>query len=56
MYSELTTFLQRLFTYNSGKFLEGLEILVDLTDDEGYRSLAANVANSAMKTGAWNRA
>ncbi|KAL1701073.1 glycoside hydrolase family 76 protein [Schizophyllum commune] len=44
-----------LFTYNSGKFLEGLEILVDLTDDEGYRSLAANVANSAMKTGAWNR-
>ncbi|KAL1663147.1 glycoside hydrolase family 76 protein [Schizophyllum commune] len=44
-----------LFTYNSGKFLEGLEILVDLTDDDGYRSLAANVANSAMKTGAWNR-
>ncbi|KAL1747741.1 glycoside hydrolase family 76 protein [Schizophyllum fasciatum] len=44
-----------LFTYNSGKFLEGLEVLVDLTDDEGYRSLAVNVANAAMKTGAWNR-
>ncbi|KAL1745407.1 glycoside hydrolase family 76 protein [Schizophyllum fasciatum] len=44
-----------LFTYNTGKLLEGLEILVDLTDNNDYRSLAVNVANAAMKTNAWHR-
>ncbi|KAL1701696.1 glycoside hydrolase family 76 protein [Schizophyllum commune] len=44
-----------LFTYNTGKLLEGLEILVDLTDKDDYRKLAANVANAAMKTNAWHR-
>ncbi|TRM68594.1 glycoside hydrolase family 76 protein [Schizophyllum amplum] len=42
-----------LFTYNSGKYLEGLNVLADVTGDDAWKSLAVNVANAAMKTSAW---
>ncbi|KAL1702215.1 glycoside hydrolase family 76 protein [Schizophyllum commune] len=42
-----------LFTYNTGKFLEGLNVLADVTGDGQWKSLATYAANAAMKTGAW---
>ncbi|KAF9263891.1 hypothetical protein L218DRAFT_1031611 [Marasmius fiardii PR-910] len=42
-----------LFTYNSGKFIEGLSVLAAITGDSQWTSLYTNIANSAMKTNAW---
>uniref|UniRef100_D8QI18 Glycoside hydrolase family 76 protein n=1 Tax=Schizophyllum commune (strain H4-8 / FGSC 9210) TaxID=578458 RepID=D8QI18_SCHCM len=42
-----------LFTYNTGKFVEGLNVLADVTGDGQWKSLATYAANAAMKTGAW---
>ena len=44
---------RRLFTYNSGKFIEGLEVLYDVTKDTQWRDLATVTSNAAMKSSAW---
>ncbi|KAF5362450.1 hypothetical protein D9756_002730 [Leucocoprinus leucothites] len=42
-----------LFTYNSGKFLEGLSVLADVTGDSQWRTLMVNTAAAAMKNAPW---
>ncbi|KAG7093369.1 hypothetical protein E1B28_007051 [Marasmius oreades] len=42
-----------LFTYNSGKYIEGLSVLAAITGDAQWTSLYTNIANSAMKTNVW---
>uniref|UniRef100_A0A0W0G1L0 Glycoside hydrolase family 76 protein n=1 Tax=Moniliophthora roreri TaxID=221103 RepID=A0A0W0G1L0_MONRR len=42
-----------LFTYNSGKYVEGLSVLASITGDAQWTSLYTNIANSAMKTNHW---
>ncbi|KAL0581799.1 hypothetical protein V5O48_000279 [Marasmius crinis-equi] len=42
-----------LFTYNSGKFVEGLSVLASVTGDAQWTSLYTVVSNAAMKTNAW---
>ncbi|KAK0488498.1 endo-1,6-alpha-mannosidase [Armillaria novae-zelandiae] len=42
-----------LFTYNSGKFIEGLSILANVTNDNTWSSLLVNVVASAVKSSAW---
>ncbi|KAK0207696.1 endo-1,6-alpha-mannosidase [Armillaria fumosa] len=42
-----------LFTYNSGKFIEGLSVLANVTNDNTWSSLLANVVASAVKSSAW---
>ncbi|KXN83969.1 Mannan endo-1,6-alpha-mannosidase DCW1 [Leucoagaricus sp. SymC.cos] len=42
-----------LFTYNSGKFLEGLSVLADVTGDSQWRSLMVTIAAAAMKNAPW---
>ncbi|KAH9939620.1 glycoside hydrolase family 76 protein [Epithele typhae] len=42
-----------LFTYNTGKYLEGLEVLYDVTKDTQWRDLAVSIGNAGMKSTAW---
>ncbi|KNZ72534.1 Mannan endo-1,6-alpha-mannosidase DCW1 [Termitomyces sp. J132] len=42
-----------LFTYNSGKFIEGLSVLADVTGDSQWRTLMINIVAAAVKSGAW---
>ncbi|KAJ3575570.1 hypothetical protein NP233_g1008 [Leucocoprinus birnbaumii] len=42
-----------LFTYNSGKYLEGLSVLADVTGDSQWRTLMVNIAAAAMKNAPW---
>ncbi|KAF8074664.1 endo-1,6-alpha-mannosidase [Lyophyllum atratum] len=42
-----------LFTYNSGKFIEGLSVLADVTGDSQWRTLSVNIAAAAMKSAPW---
>ncbi|PFH53228.1 hypothetical protein AMATHDRAFT_137824 [Amanita thiersii Skay4041] len=42
-----------LFTYNSGKYIEGLSVLADVTGDNSWRTLMINIAAAAMKNAPW---
>ncbi|KAK0457383.1 endo-1,6-alpha-mannosidase [Desarmillaria tabescens] len=42
-----------LFTYNSGKFIEGLSVLANITNDETWSNLLVNTVASAVKSSAW---
>ncbi|KAH7928605.1 Six-hairpin glycosidase, partial [Leucogyrophana mollusca] len=42
-----------LFTYNSGKYLEGLSVLADVTGDSSWSSLMLNVVAASVKATAW---
>ncbi|KAF5360085.1 hypothetical protein D9758_007579 [Tetrapyrgos nigripes] len=42
-----------LFTYNNGKYLEGLSVLADVTGDNSWRTLMVNIAAAAMKSAPW---
>ncbi|KAG6816297.1 hypothetical protein H0H87_007180 [Tephrocybe sp. NHM501043] len=42
-----------LFTYNSGKFIEGLSVLADVTGDSQWRKLMVNVVAASVKSGDW---
>ncbi|KAJ8094892.1 hypothetical protein PM082_010107 [Marasmius tenuissimus] len=42
-----------LFTYNSGKYVEGLSVLATVTGDAQWTSLYTVISNAAMKTNAW---
>ncbi|KAJ7663952.1 endo-1,6-alpha-mannosidase [Mycena polygramma] len=42
-----------LFTYNSGKYIEGLSVLAAVTGDAQWSTLMINILNSAVKTTAW---
>ncbi|KAK0203181.1 endo-1,6-alpha-mannosidase [Desarmillaria ectypa] len=42
-----------LFTYNSGKFIEGLSVLANVTNDDTWSNLLVNVLASAVKSSAW---
>jgi len=42
-----------LFTYNTGKFLEGLSILATLTGDSTYTTMIGNIVAASTKTSVW---
>ncbi|KIK69955.1 hypothetical protein GYMLUDRAFT_34359 [Collybiopsis luxurians FD-317 M1] len=42
-----------LFTYNSGKYLEGLSVLKDVTGNSAWTSLMTNIAAGAIKSSVW---
>ncbi|TFK39568.1 endo-1,6-alpha-mannosidase [Crucibulum laeve] len=42
-----------LFTYNSGKYIEGLSVLADVTGDAQWRALMLNIVAAAVKSTAW---
>ncbi|KAJ7902488.1 endo-1,6-alpha-mannosidase [Mycena leptocephala] len=42
-----------LFTYNSGKYIEGLSVLAAVTGDSQWSTLMINILNAAVKTSAW---
>ncbi|PPQ72766.1 hypothetical protein CVT26_003148 [Gymnopilus dilepis] len=42
-----------LFTYNSGKFIEGLSVLTTVTNDDQWNQLMLNVTAAAVKNTAW---
>ncbi|GLB43346.1 putative glycoside hydrolase family 76 protein [Lyophyllum shimeji] len=42
-----------LFTYNSGKYIEGLSVLADVTGDSQWRTLMVNIVAAATKSPAW---
>ncbi|KAF9068564.1 endo-1,6-alpha-mannosidase [Rhodocollybia butyracea] len=42
-----------LFTYNSGKYLEGLSVLKDVTGNTAWTTLMTDIAAAAIKTSAW---
>ncbi|KAJ6464144.1 endo-1,6-alpha-mannosidase [Mycena vitilis] len=42
-----------LFTYNSGKYIEGLSVLAAVTGDAQWRTLMINVLDAAVKTSVW---
>lgn len=42
-----------IFTYNSGKFIEGLSILSDVTQDSSWNSLMVSILASAVKSSHW---
>ncbi|KAE9399367.1 endo-1,6-alpha-mannosidase [Gymnopus androsaceus JB14] len=42
-----------LFTYNSGKALEGLSVLKDVTGNTAWTDLMTNIAAAAIKSSAW---
>ncbi|KAJ7173421.1 endo-1,6-alpha-mannosidase [Mycena filopes] len=42
-----------LFTYNSGKYIEGLSVLAAVTGDSQWSTLMINVLNAAVKTTRW---
>ncbi|KAJ7173417.1 endo-1,6-alpha-mannosidase [Mycena filopes] len=45
-----------VFTYNSGKYIEGLSVLGAVTGDSQWTSLMINILNSAVKTTVWQGA
>jgi len=42
-----------LFTYNSGKLIEGLSVLSKITGDESWQSFMLNTTTAALYTTAW---
>ncbi|KAG6918174.1 hypothetical protein DXG01_016159 [Tephrocybe rancida] len=42
-----------LFTYNSGKFVEGLSILADVTGDSQWKTLMVNIVATSVKSSNW---
>ena len=42
-----------LFTYNSGKYVEGLSVLATVTGDSQWSDLALKITNAAVKTSVW---
>lgn len=42
-----------LFTYNSGKYIEGLSVLADVTGNPAWNNLMVNVTAASVKTSAW---
>jgi len=42
-----------LFTYNSGKYIEGLSVLADVTGDSQWRTLMVNIVAAAVKSPVW---
>lgn len=42
-----------LFTYNSGKYIEGLSVLAVVTGDSQWSTLALDVTNAAVKSTVW---
>ena len=42
-----------LFTYNSGKYVEGLSVLATVTGDSQWSDLALNITNAAVKSSVW---
>ncbi|RDB23898.1 hypothetical protein Hypma_008896 [Hypsizygus marmoreus] len=42
-----------LFTYNSGKYIEGLSVLADVTGDSQWRTMMVNILATAVKFSAW---
>jgi len=42
-----------LFTYNSGKLIEGLSVLSDVTNDEGWQNFLLNTTTAVLYTTAW---
>jgi hypothetical protein len=42
-----------LFTYNSGKYVEGLSVLATVTGDSQWSDLAVNIINAAVKSSVW---
>jgi len=42
-----------LFTYNSGKYIEGLSVLKDVTKNSTWTTLMTTIAAAAMKTPDW---
>ncbi|CAK5283627.1 unnamed protein product [Mycena citricolor] len=42
-----------IFTYNTGKYIEGLSVLGAVTKDSTWTNLMINLLNSAVKTNAW---
>ncbi|KAE9396273.1 endo-1,6-alpha-mannosidase [Gymnopus androsaceus JB14] len=42
-----------LFTYNSGKYLEGLAVLADVTGDDSWTTLMTDIAAAAIKSTVW---
>ncbi|KAF7771085.1 CAZyme family GH76 [Agaricus bisporus var. burnettii] len=42
-----------LFTYNSGKYIEGLSVLADVTGDSQWRSLMITTVAAAVKNAPW---
>ncbi|KAJ6580792.1 endo-1,6-alpha-mannosidase [Mycena capillaripes] len=42
-----------LFTYNSGKYIEGLSVLAAVTGDAQWSTLMINILNAAVKTTVW---
>ncbi|KAF9063310.1 endo-1,6-alpha-mannosidase [Rhodocollybia butyracea] len=42
-----------LFTYNSGKYIEGLSVLKDVTGDIIWKALMTNITAAAVKSSAW---
>ncbi|KIJ61602.1 glycoside hydrolase family 76 protein [Hydnomerulius pinastri MD-312] len=42
-----------LFTYNSGKFIEGLSVLSGLTGDSNWSNLMLNMVSASTRTTAW---
>ncbi|KAJ6485521.1 endo-1,6-alpha-mannosidase [Mycena sanguinolenta] len=42
-----------LFTYNSGKYIEGLSVLAVVAGDTQWSTLMINILNAAVKTTAW---
>ncbi|KAF7974138.1 hypothetical protein HWV62_13367 [Athelia sp. TMB] len=45
-----------LFTYNSGKYVEGLAMLAAVTGDSQWSDLYTNIVNAAVKTTVWEGA
>ncbi|KAG6841184.1 hypothetical protein C0991_000981 [Blastosporella zonata] len=42
-----------LFTYNTGKYIEGLSVLADVTGDSQWRTLMVNTVAASVKSSAW---
>jgi hypothetical protein len=42
-----------LFTYNSGKYVEGLSVLAIVTGDSQWSDLALKVTSAAVKSAVW---
>ncbi|KIM38391.1 hypothetical protein M413DRAFT_447860 [Hebeloma cylindrosporum] len=42
-----------IFTYNTGKFVEGLSVLYDLTADNSWNQLMLDIVAAAVKNTAW---
>ncbi|KAF8160009.1 endo-1,6-alpha-mannosidase [Crassisporium funariophilum] len=45
-----------IFTYNSGKFVEGLAVLFDVTKDNQWNQLMTNIIAAAVKNRSWQGA